>query len=372
MRLLVFLIGLFITINLQAQESRDITYIRKHALLAVEEMHLYKIPASITLAQGLLETGGGQSRLAEHANNHFGIKCKSEKEWPLHKGRIYHDDDAKGECFRSYNSVNESYRDHSEFLALRPYYKALFTLHTTDYKAWAHGLKKAGYATDPTYASKLISRIEKYKLNQFDHISTDEVYTKLYSLYENEQDKYIAQNQNKQQKYIASNSKSNKKENLNNTTKSKKEIIEDESLSISQTIEKELETTNNRHRITIEPRKENPQLRIKRHPNNIAYVVAEVGETLGSIGKTYKKAPSELAEYNEIRLGSKLKEGQIVFFDKKKTKGSQSTYKANSNDDLYTISQKFGIKISNLYKYNNMEPGDQPREGQIIYLKKKG
>lgn len=205
MKLLLFLTSFFTALSLQAQESRDITYIRKHAIIAVEEMQLFKIPASITLAQGLLETGGGQSRLAEHANNHFGIKCKSEKEWPLHKSRIFHDDDAKGECFRGYNSVNESYRDHSEFIALRPFYKNLFNLSPTDYKAWAHGLKAAGYATDPAYANKLISRIEKYNLNQFDHISTDEVYAKLYLMYGNEQDRYIAQNQTKLNQPIATN-----------------------------------------------------------------------------------------------------------------------------------------------------------------------
>ena len=357
MRLLLFLTSLFITVNLQAQESKDITYIRKHAILAVEEMQLYKVPASITLAQGLLETGGGQSRLAEKANNHFGIKCKNETEWPLHKSRIYHDDDAKGECFRGYNSVQESYRDHSEFLALRPYYKSLFNLASTDYVAWAHGLKKAGYATDPSYASKLISRIEKYNLSQFDYIKPNEVYTKLFQLYGNEQDKYLA------------------KSNNSNTTK---DIALNKAAAKEQFTNQQINTdivsnTNEEKRptITIEKRKENPQLRIKKHPNNIAYIVAEAGETLGSLGKLYKKAPSELASYNEIKLGTKLKEGQIVFFDKKKNKGYQQYYNAQPGDDMYTISQKFGVKIESLYKYNDMEPGDLPKEGQRIKLTSK-
>lgn len=353
MKSALFLIGLFTTFLVQAQESKDVSYIRKHALLAVEEMQLYKIPASITLAQGLLETGGGQSRLAEKANNHFGIKCKGEAEWPSHKSRIYHDDDAKGECFRSYNSVGESYRDHSEFLALRPFYKALFTMSVTDYKGWAHGLKKAGYATDPTYASKLISRIEKYNLNQFDHITVNDVYTKLYALYGNEQDKYITQNNSKQTTDIAIN-------------QSKRATLQNNQIEVAQA------TEERRPSISIGKRKENPQLRVKNHPNNITYIVAEAGETLGSIGKLYKKTPSELAEYNEIRLGSKLKDGQIVFFNKKKTKGSENVYQVAEGDDIYTISQKFGVKLSNLYKYNDMEPGDQPKQGQRINLKKKG
>src|SRR5690606_19205054 len=148
-------------------------------LLAVEEMELYKIPASITLSQGILETGGGQSRLAEIANNHFGIKCK--KEWTGEV--ISHTDDAPNECFRKYGSVQESYRDHSKFLAERPYYKDLFKLNMRDYKAWAHGLKKAGYATNPKYAGILISRIEKYNLDQFDKISADQVQEKIRELY---------------------------------------------------------------------------------------------------------------------------------------------------------------------------------------------
>ena len=159
MKKLLFVFSFVTAIALQAQETRDVTYIRKHAILAVEEMELYKVPASITLAQGLLETAGGQSKLADQANNHFGIKCKGLDEWPADLPRIYHDDDARGECFRSYKSVEESYRDHSKFLALRPYYKALFNLDPKDYKAWANGLKKSGYATDSKYAPKLISII---------------------------------------------------------------------------------------------------------------------------------------------------------------------------------------------------------------------
>jgi len=367
MKIVLYVFGLLTTIIVQAQESRDVTYIRNHAILAVQEMELYKVPASITLAQGLLETGGGQSRLAEKANNHFGIKCKTEKEWPAHKGRIYHNDDAIGECFRSYNSVDESYRDHSEFLALRPYYKALFQLSTTDYKAWAHGLKKAGYATDPSYASKLISRIEKYNLNQFDHISNEEVYAKLFTLYNNETDLQLAKNRESVIKTESS-------KNNNNTTHVQlkktpvKEVKEIEDHTSTVLVKNE---EPNRQKITVEPRKKNPSVRIKKHPNDIAYVVAEAGETLGTLGKLYKKTPSDLAKYNEIKLGTKLKEGQIVFFDKKKSKGSQSIYKVKTGEDMYTISQKFGIKINNLYRLNSMNPGDQPKEGQNIQLKSK-
>ena len=139
-------------------------YIKTYAEVAQQEMKTYDIPASITLAQGILESGMGNSRLATQANNHFGIKC--HKEW---RGkRIYHDDDEKGECFRVYKDPRNSYRDHSLFLTTRSRYDFLFELNKRDYKAWAKGLKKAGYATDPKYPDKLINLIERYRLDRYD------------------------------------------------------------------------------------------------------------------------------------------------------------------------------------------------------------
>ena len=139
-------------------------YIKKYAPLAVLEMHKYNIPASVTLAQGILESGNGRSQLASKSNNHFGIKCHTG--W---KGaKVYHDDDEKGECFRKYKYVQSSYKDHSEFLSGRRRYASLFKLRKSDYKGWAKGLKKAGYATDKKYPKKLIKIIEEYKLYEFD------------------------------------------------------------------------------------------------------------------------------------------------------------------------------------------------------------
>jgi len=141
-------------------------YVRKYAPLAVFEMHNYNIPASITLAQGILESGNGRSQLASKSNNHFGIKCHTG--W---KGaKVYHDDDEKGECFRKYKYVQSSYKNHSEFLSGRRRYASLFKLRKSDYKGWAKGLKKAGYATDKKYPKKLIKIIEDYKLYEFDKI----------------------------------------------------------------------------------------------------------------------------------------------------------------------------------------------------------
>ena len=146
-----------------AQTAQE-KYISTFADLAVQEMYRSGVPASITLAQGMLESGNGRSELAQKSNNHFGIKCHNN--WSGE--RVYHDDDAKGECFRKYSHPYQSYRDHSDFLRYRDRYKFLFDLKTTDYKGWAYGLKQAGYATDPNYATKLIKIIEDYKLYQYD------------------------------------------------------------------------------------------------------------------------------------------------------------------------------------------------------------
>lgn len=144
-------------------KSTTKTYIDTYKLIAQEEMRLYKIPASITIAQGILESGSGKGRLSIEANNHFGIKCHN---WT--GAKIYHDDDEDQECFRKYNNAKYSFRDHSLFLTGRKRYEALFKLKQNDYKGWAKGLQQAGYATDTKYPEKLISLIERYELYKLD------------------------------------------------------------------------------------------------------------------------------------------------------------------------------------------------------------
>lgn len=161
------LLLLLIPCALPAQRITAEEYIMTYKDIAMREMREYHIPASITLAQGLLESGAGNSALAREAKNHFGIKC--HKGW--NGGTYYMDDDAKNECFRSYDNVEESFRDHSEFLSTRGRYSALFELEITDYQGWARGLKAAGYATNPKYAQLLIDRIELYDLAKYDLIA---------------------------------------------------------------------------------------------------------------------------------------------------------------------------------------------------------
>lgn len=169
-RLKIFAVGLLLMAGSAASafaagtSSRYEAYIEKYADMAIEQMNLYGIPASITLAQGILETGGGKSELAREGNNHFGIKC--HREWD--GASMLRDDDKPNECFRVYRSASDSFHDHSMFLRKKRY-ASLFDLDPTDYKGWARGLKKCGYATDPNYAARLISIIELYSLNNFDN-----------------------------------------------------------------------------------------------------------------------------------------------------------------------------------------------------------
>ena len=166
MRKGLFLLLLLLPLTLSAQikwNERFQQYIDQHKDIAIEQMKRWKVPASITLAQGLLESGAGQGWLTLNSNNHFGIKCHG---WT---GRtVYKDDDARNECFRAYDSAFDSFEDHSRFLANGQRYRSLFSLKITDYKGWAHGLKAAGYATDPQYAYRLIDLIQLYKLYEYD------------------------------------------------------------------------------------------------------------------------------------------------------------------------------------------------------------
>lgn len=330
--------------NFQAQQTwkTEDQYIQKFAHFAVEEMEKYKIPASITLAQGLLETGGGQSILAQQGNNHFGIKCKENWTGKTMK----YTDDAPNECFRVYDDPKQSYEDHSVFLVNRPFYRGLFDLDPKDYKAWAHGLKKAGYATNPKYAYILISKIEKYRLFEFDNVKKEQVTEKLLALYPD---------------------LSNDKTFLAKNLPLPKEKIEDVPKVLVDAPEP-VKLTKKEVLLSI--------LR-KAHPNEaLRYIViptepdyddaSEVN--LQDISKKYGVSTSKLMKWNELSSQT-LKEGQILFLEKKNSSGSVETYRAEKGDNMYSIAQKFAIRLDKLYDKNRMEYGDKVKEGQLIYLK---
>lgn len=262
--------------------------------VAIDQMRQYKIPASITLAQGVLESGAGRSELALKANNHFGIKCNG---WT---GRTaYHDDDERNECFRAYNSVWESYKDHSVFLTSSQRYSRLFQLKITDYKGWAKGLKACGYATSPVYATKLIDIIEVYKLYQYD--------------------------------------------TAKESGKSRHQSVEN---------------GDSRHIYTF---------------NKNYYVYARRGDTFRSIAAEMDISYRKLARYNERDKNDVLEEGEVVWLQKKARKAPKSykgkQHRVEAGESMYTIAQKYGIRMKNLYKMNDLPPTYQIRVGDLLRLR---
>ncbi len=346
----LLIIGIYLIFQSYSAQKTDEEYIAKYAKIAVEEMELYKIPASITLAQGLLETADGQSELAQNANNHFGIKCK--KEWT---GETYrYTDDAYMECFRKYNHPKDSYRDHSKFLAERPYYKALFNLDMRDYKGWAHGLKKAGYATNPRYAPLLISKIEKYKLNEFDYLTTDQVDSKLAQL-------YPTLNLTVVQTTLEP--KETKAETPMEKMKEKMEKASVHNPKVKEAEEKILHAPKPRV---------HPIDRIEKHANkNMKYIRVNEGETLNKIASLYDMKMRDLVEYNDIENPNLIKVDEILFLQKKKNKGKTKYHKVVAGETLHSISQEEGIKLSKLLKRNRLNAGTSITVGQLLYLKGK-
>lgn len=331
-------------LNAQTWNTQE-QYIQRFAQYAVEEMEKYKIPASITLAQGILETGGGQSRLAKEGNNHFGIKCKEN--WT---GRtMRHTDDAPNECFRVYNSPRESYEDHSKFLAERKYYTKLFTLDMRDYKAWAHGLKKAGYATHPRYAHILISSIEKHRLYEFDKLTSEQVKDFLLSKYpglENDTE-FMALYQGGAVQSGAGNSNYRISNIIGTNAQNSQTLASNESLQTALA-----------------------SMLIKNHHNGEKkYVVVPMDMKVENIANKYKITPESIMKYNEL-TSNELKKGDILFLEQKQNSGVISQY-ISQGETMHQIAQKFGVKLEKLYQINKMQNGQNPVAGQVIYLKDK-
>ncbi|WP_418124658.1 glucosaminidase domain-containing protein [Chryseobacterium sp. PTM-20240506] len=343
MKRLFLLVSLLVLSKFSAQTwATEDQYIQKFAQYAVEEMEKYKIPASITLAQGLLETGGGQSRLALEGKNHFGIKCKEDWTGKTMK----HTDDAPNECFRVYEDPRQSYEDHSIFLSTRKYYTNLFKLDMKDYRAWAYGLKKAGYATNPRYASILIGKIERYKLYEFDNTNSKEVLYAVLSLYPNLKDDrtFMAQLEP---------SKVAKKDPVTVNVPYKQTSYAQQQKRVER-IKTKAEILNS--------------ILIKSHPNDgLKYIVIPEDTDVKYIANKFKVSEGRLIKWNELE-GTALKKNDIVFLESKNSTGNTAVYKAESGEDMHDIAQKFGIKLHKLYVKNRMDEGQQPSPGQLIYL----
>ncbi len=325
-------------------------YIGQFATLAVEEMYRSGIPASITLAQGLLESRYGLSELAVKGNNHFGIKCHNN--WK--GGRMYYDDDRRGECFRKYPSPEQSYRDHSDFLRYRDRYKFLFDYKVTDYKAWAYGLKKAGYATDPAYPKKLISIIEEYDLHEYDRKPAS---------FARSDRKAKASSQNKAMT-------KEEKRAAKAAAKAAREVAGNlsEELPQSPTMIEEV-------RPLTEVQRQDFHFNMSREvysQNGVAFVYASEGDTYRSLAATYNLFPREILKFNDVKDADAPVPGTKVYLRAKKKQTSKGLEKhvMEEGETMRDIAQRYGVKLSNLYKMNGMSEGDVPREGDIIKLRK--
>jgi len=308
----IFGLLFFVAPDLLAQKMTAEQYINTWKDLAITEMKRSGIPASITLAQGLLESNNGNSRLAVVANNHFGIKCHG---W---EGElIYHDDDHKDECFRHYNNAKDSYLDHTDFLMSRSRYVFLFEYKSTDYKSWAKGLRQAGYATDPKYPQKLIDLIERYRLHQYD---TGVKVAK------------------------ATSATSDPKK-----TAPKQASAWDDFASFN--IERHPVKSNNR----------------------TDYIIAKTGDTYTSLSNELDLMPWQLPRYNEAKSTDELIEGQIVYLQPKRRKAERGNeiHTVREGETMYHVSQKYAVKVSRLYTLNRMEEGTQPKTGDVLNLRKK-
>jgi len=306
------------TITLWGQKITTEEYILLYKKISINEMKRTGIPASITLAQGILESGSGNSRLAIEARNHFGIKCHGD--WTGKK--IFHDDDHPGECFRVYDNAEESFIDHSNFLMTRSRYAQLFQLSSKDYMGWAKGLKETGYATDKNYDKRLIHLIEKYQLYQYDdEVTPRETYT---------------------EKTQPKESKPKTNHNIGN--------LQDNTQIDIYTIR-------------------------RGEINRVEYVVAEKGDTWQSLTQKYQKMPWELYRYNDIsrEMPAELIPGQIVYLQPKRRKADVE-YKYHilaEGETMWEISQKYAIKLKHLYRLNRLTPGEEPPVGTKIYLRRK-
>ncbi len=345
-------------------------YIKKWAPTAVKEMYRSGVPASITLAQGLLESRWGQSALATEGNNHFGIKCHND--W---KGKTMKvDDDAKGECFRVYDSAEESFQDHSDFLRYRDRYKFLFDLKPTDYKGWAYGLKKAGYATAPTYAESLIKYIEKYKLYEYDTLTAAEAEA-LANSYEESVDVKDSGSSVKPSKSSSGKVSSAKSSRAARRAarRSKKHSSLAEEIDYGHlpasplSIEEPKKITSGRY--------EEVQFSLHREAyskNGVPFVTSIDGETYSSIAKSYDLTLREILRFNDLSGERELKPGTIVYLQAKKNRSEKGLDKyivGSDGESLWGICQRFGVKMSSVCKMNGFDENYQPREGDTIVLR---
>ena len=327
MKKLVFILSLFISAVSYAQPSTDIIdYINNYKQLAIEEMQRTGVPASIKLAQGIHETYAGKSELVLKSRNHFGIKCKAT--WTGKK--VYHDDDARGECFRSYNSSSDSYTDHSNFLRGSERYASLFELDPTDYKDWAYGLKRAGYATNPKYSQIIIKLIEDYNLQQYTLIAMGKL-------------------------------------------QPSEEIMAGGGTRVIQTSIPEVTETVRVQEVPVQVEKDAGNIYPKGEftINNTRVIYVDRGTSLLGVAQQYDISLGRLMDFNDIRGIDVLEKGQLIFLQRKRKMSINEFHVVQKGETLYDISQEEGIRLESLADYNFLKPHMIPAPGQKLYLQTK-
>lgn len=325
---LAFILIWNVNIFSQNISKEALDYIEKYKDVAMREMQEYKIPASITLAQGLLESGNGNSELAKKSNNHFGIKCHNN--W--NGKRTYHDDDEKGECFRVYDSPEDSYRDHSIFLSNGKRYAFLFDLKITDYKGWAKGLKQAGYATLPVYANVLIKLIENYNLTQYDQ--------------------YVVQG------------KFNYKSDVNKTS-DKKHRVHGKSNESDGVVYIPYNITD------AEVVGKTIDERYIRENNNVKFIYAKDGETVYELSNMLGIYDYQIIKYNNLGNRKVLRDNEIIYIEPKKNKATRR-YKYHTiqkGETLSYVSRLYAVKLKSIYKMNDMNENTILHIGDNIRLR---
>lgn len=317
----------------QAQSDSSVfNYINQYKELAIEEMIRTGVPASITLAQGIVETNAGQSSLVKESNNHFGIKCKTEWTGSV----VYYDDDSKHECFRSYTSAEDSYRDHSDFLKNRPNYGFLFQLDPTDYQAWAFGLKKAGYATSNVYAQALIRMIENYSLQDYTYIALDRINNPVFPA-----DTLITATVRDQN---------------------------DGKLPVPGTPASAA--------IVITPSKSAVQ--IASYPdgvftiNGTKVVYAHQGSSLFALASIYGVNYKKMLEFNEMDNKDILAADCLIYLEKKPKLSNKTFHIVRENEQLEDIAREEGVQLSSLVAMNNVNKGSSLKAGDKIWLRTEG
>ncbi len=325
--LLATLAALFVWTAVSAQSRIKYTteeYIARWNKIAVEHQEKYGIPASITLAQGILESNNGNGRLAVEANNHFGIKCK--KNWT--GATISHDDDAKGECFRKYHSAEESYEDHANYIDTQPRYDSLFRHSETDYKAWARGLKAAGYATDPQYAEKLIRIIEENKLY-------------LYDRGEDALEQRVVEVEKVEQEIVADIPAQPAKES---------EVVDIDNYTV---------TVNPHHGYSVQM------------VNGVEFVEPKQGDTYAKIAALFDLPVKKIYKFNDVAVGAELAEGERVFLQRKQTRyvGSELYHTAVEGETVRSVAQRYGVRLAKLATLNRLSSDATLHEGQHVKLR---